>query len=224
MANYGKIYIDIEKLSDYVGVPRITMVMHSGQTAVPRPQWSVEYMKKAVAAVKHFSGSGLPVQFSGMCPSWVIAALAFAISPCDFYLAIKEGEEVKSVPVLKTGKYNPEGDVTFEVREKGDKVYIKYQCGPDENTAHSHDESKIPLVVLPEIPENKHIMLYGVGSVPSVLPMALGYAQTKCKSISLMFNVENGFTCAMTNCDEIAIGDFEESSFWPEKLAKHPHT
>jgi len=221
MANYGKIYIDIEKLGDSVGVPRKEMKMHTGQAAVSRQQWSSEYMKKAVATVKKFSGSGLPVVFSGMCPSWAIAALAFAMGPCDFYLAGKDGDT--PVPVLKIGKFNPEGQVTFTVEEKGDKVYVKYQCGPDENTAHSHDESKIPFVVLPEIPANKHILLYGVGVVPSVLPMALGYAQTKCKSISLMFNVENGFTCAMTNSDDIALGDFEASNFWPEKLAKNPH-
>lgn len=223
MTNYGKIYIDIEKLGESLGVPRIEMKNPSGKSIGLRQQWSKETLIRAVENLKRFSGSGLPVVFSGMCPSWVISAFAFAIGPCDFYLASPKDGTENPVPVLKTGEFNPAGDVTFKVERKEDKVYVQFQCGPDENNAHSYDESKVPFVVLPEIPANKHILLYGVGVSSAVLSMALGYAQTKCKSISIMFSAEKGFTCVMTNCDEIAVGDFEESSFWPNKLAKNPH-
>mgnify|MGYP007070204880 CR=1 FL=1 len=163
------------------------------------------------------------------CSSWVVAAVTRELLPTELVLVVpamnpaEPGEEAV-IPVAKMGE-NPEAsDMDYEVTEDADKVYLKYFSKKDPNNAHSLDIALVDQITVPELPAGKPVYLYGVATNPNILPIAYRYMQT-APAVWMMFNVEDGFTCAYSR-EGAQLGDYEEDTkfrFWaPENRPKHP--
>jgi len=122
---------------------------------------------------------------------------------------------------LPMGKVNPEGGIEFKVYQEGQKIYVNYIADPPELKKHVYPLEKLPKVVVPEVPENKHVFLWGVGATYIQVCLVKSYAKTS-RSVSLsnfsdtfLYGAPR-FTCTISKSEDRELGDVEPM-YYPEE-------
>lgn len=180
--------------------------------------WNQEYLLKAVEEVKHYSSEGKPVRIDGAAPAWLVSALCHTVHPCPVSVYVPQIEkDEKYVPVgpLRHGEPNPEGEVSFKVTEKGDSVLIEYEMKLPEGIT-TYDENNLPKVVVPEIPQGKHVYISGKGPNYLTVSIAESYAHTN-PSVSLN-QPGIGYTCSITHSRSKRLGDLTKDPLGKEEI------
>ncbi len=148
---------------------------------------------------------------TGVGNECVIAAMACAAYPEDAKFSIPAAGKEFPVLRLPLGNENPDGDMKYEVTEKGDGVYIKFiaddDSKPKTNGPHNYDiENKLPYEVLPQVDPEKHVYLQGNGQFPLKATIAYSYCE-RCKSINWLAQGAEKYVCVASFCDEREVGD-----------------
>lgn len=144
----------------------------------------------------------------------VIAAMACAAYPEEAKYSIPALDKEFPVYRLPLGTENPDGDMKFEITEKGDGVYIKFiaddDSKPKTNGPHNYDIEKLPLEVLPAVDPGKHVYLQGNGQFPLKASIAYSYCD-RCKSINWLAQGSSKYVCVASFCKERKVGDETEA-------------
>ena len=137
--------IDTAQLCAEVGVKEQQVECKGKVTK--RLEWNPEKdLLKAIQAVEYLSSEGKPVRITGAAPAWLVAALTHAVHPCPVSVYVPQVGKYVDIPALDRGEANPEGEVKFEVIEKGDIVWIEYTMDFPEGIS-AYDEANLPKVV-----------------------------------------------------------------------------
>ena len=209
--------IDTQELANNLGMKPVQRTLGNGRV-VEQIVWDKENLQKAVKEVKGLSGKGEEVKITGPAPAWLVSALSHTVHPSPVSVYMPQIDKYVPVGALKHGKKNPEGEVSFEVEEKGNAVLIEYSMDCD-----VYDENNLSKVVVPEIPKGKHVYISGRGPNYLTTSIAESYAHTN-GSVSL-FQPGTGYTCAITHSREKELGEVVKDPFImeevKEKLAKN---
>ena len=182
--------------------------------------WEKDSMVAAVKVAQQWQLKGKDAMLQGGVPTWLVAAVVQVINAdraffyCDYL-----GKDVELVP-LPVGEVNPEGGIEFNVYEEDDKVYVHYIADPPEVKKHVHTLEQLAKVVVPRIPENKHVFLWGIAATHIQVCLVKSYAPLS-KSVSLSNYTDQflygapRFTCTITKTAERELGDVEPM-YYPE--------
>ena len=202
--------IDVVALGKSIGMEEKEQTLPNGKV-VKSLMWDQENLVKAVEAVKGLSAEGKPVSITGPAPAWLVSALAHAVHPCQASTYVPQIGKDVPILTLAHGERNPEGGLTFTVKEQGDAVLVEYTM--DEAV---YDEENLSKVAVPPIPNGKHVYLSGRGPNYITASVAEAYAHTD-KSVSL-FQPGTGYTCSITHSKEKKLGDLDKDPLGKEEL------
>jgi hypothetical protein len=186
-------------------------------------QWERKSLIAAVEVAKTWDLKGKDAMFTDHVPTWLTAAVAQAVNADrTFHYCEYLSRDVAMKP-LPRGKVNPAGGIEFTVYNEGDKIYINYIADPPELKKHVYPLEKLPLVVVPEVPPNKHVFLWGVGATYIQVCLVKSYAPVSA-SVSLsnfsdqfLYGTPR-FTCTISKTAERELGDVEPM-YYPEGTA-----
>ena len=214
MENKNENIIDIEKLGKEIGMEEKEQTLPNGKK-VKSLVWDKENLIKAVTAVKPLSEEGKPVKITGRTPAWLASALTHAVHPCPVSLFMPQIGKYVDIPELTHGEENKEGEVAFNVTEKGDLILVEYNMDlPEGETVY--DENNLEKVVVPKIPEGKAVYLSG--RAPNYISVAIAEAYAHTNSSVSLFQPGTGYTCSITHSRNKKLGDLTKDPIGKEEI------
>lgn len=206
--------INTKELAEKLGIEPQKRTLGNGRV-VEQVVWDQEHLLKAVQEIKHLSGEGKPVRIDGPAPAWLVSAFTHTVHPAP--VSIYVPQIGKDVPVggLRHGEPNPEGEVKFNVTEKGDAVLIEFEMDLPEGF-DSYDENNLPKVVVPDVPQGKAVYISGRGPNYLTVSIAESYAHTN-SSVSLN-QPGTGYTCSITHSRAKRLGDLTKDPLGKEEI------
>ena len=205
--------IDTQELANKLEMKPIQRTLGNGRV-VEQIVWDKENLQKAVKEVKGLSAKGEEVKITGPAPAWMVSALTHTVHPSPVSVYVPQIDKYVPVGSLKHGERNPEGEVSFEVKEKGNAVLVEYSMDCD-----VYDENNLSKVVVPELSKGKHVYISGRGPNYLTTSIAESYAHTN-GSVSL-FQPGTGYTCAITHSREKELGDVVKDPFVMEEVKEN---
>jgi len=172
-------------------------------------KWENKHLVPLLDIVKVRAEPGKIITFLGHTPSWIDAALNCTVRPNLACLRIPPPIDLwADIPTPQIGQTNKDGHVSFEITEREDKICMRLIVETDSGLFTDYESKWLYRLVLPEIPQHRHLLIRG--NAPNFIPAAVtrGYADW-CKSVSLRFHLEKFYTCAVSNSSDRKIGDLE---------------
>lgn len=212
--NQEIVTIDTKKLAEELGIEPQKRTLSNGRV-VEQVVWNQEYLLKAVEKIKYLSSAGKAVRIDGPAPAWLVSAFVHTVHPSPVRVYVPQINSDVPVGGLRHGEVNPEGEVKFNVTEKGDSVLIEYEMDLPEGYT-TYDENNLSKVVVPEIAQGKAVYLSGRGPNYLTVAIAESYAHTN-SSVSL-FQPGVGYTCSITHSREKKLGDLTKDPLGKEEI------
>jgi hypothetical protein len=218
------IWLDAIEVGRQVGVPERTFLPPvPGETHyVTEQSWNKEYLKKAIEKIAPYKQAGGTVVITGHVDAWVVLGLGNSLRPeCEIqYGAGLDGPGKPATATkllqLPMGELNPQLRFVHSMRVEGDNCYLAYQVDdPTRGPGHTFDNDKLPELVLPTIPEGKHLFLYAQACYYVQVNVTNSYAQY-AKSVSTAYHDTPVYHCAWSSSPDIEPGD--ETPFVPLPL------
>lgn len=209
--------IDIAKLGASIGMETKEQTLPNGRV-VNSLIWDQENLLKAIDAVKHLSAEENPVRITGMAPVWLVSALTHTVHPCPVSVYVPQIGKDVDIPVLTHGEPNPDGEVAFNITEKGDAILIEYNMDLPEGIT-TYDEGNLPNVVVPDIAPGKAVYISGRG--PNYLTTAIAEAYAHTNSSVSLFQLGIGYTCAITHSRTKRLGDLAKDPIGKEEIKEN---
>lgn len=208
--------IDVVELGRALNVPegQFTPPIPDGRPPMVMQYWSRDHLRRAFARLAPFKQRGGRAALIGHIEAWVMLALARYLMPeCHVYYVSppRPGEteyvELDLCSPLPLGELNPEMSFVYSIREEGDRLFMEYDvdCSGDENI-HTIDPARIPELVLPPIPADKHVFLHASGPFSAQVAIANAYVPIS-KSVSIAYRDDVVYHCAASRGAEIEPGD-----------------
>lgn len=209
--------IDVVGLGRSLGVPEGTFSPPGnpdGRPPMVMQYWTKEHLHGAFDALVELKAQGGRVALVGHIEAWVMLAIARYLMPeCRvFYVSPPRPGDAGPVELdlcvpLPLGELNPELNFKYSMHEEGDRLYIDYDvdCSGDDNV-HTMDPARIPELVLPPIPADRHVFLYGSGPFSAQVAVANAYVPFS-KSVSTAYREDAVYYCAVSGCEGIEPGD-----------------
>lgn len=215
--------IDLALVGKEAGVPTREMPGPFGEIMYDQA-WKQEYLPAVFDLLRQRIEPG-PVRMTGHTFPWVFLAIAYNLGIEDRFEFTTPGGSHRLIP-LRHGT-DPEAEVAFKVLEEGDKVFVYFDTDPDrpENKVfpqpgidggppdmenfvpqeHSFDAGDIPKIVVPDIPEGKHVFFYGDGIFPAHLVVAHELGKNQ---LSLSVGCHNeDYACVFCKDGSLKVGD-----------------
>lgn len=212
--NQEVVTINTNKLAEELGIKPQKRTLPNGRE-VEQVVWDQENLLKAVEKIKHLSGEGKTVRIDGPAPAWLVSAFAHIVHPCSVNVYVPQIGKDVPVGALKHGKQNPDGEVKFNVTEKGNSVLVEYEMDLPEGIT-TYDENNLSKVVVPEVAQGKAVYLSGRGPNYLTVSIAESYAHTN-SSVSLN-QPGTGYTCSITHSREKKLGDLTKDPLGKEEI------
>ena len=212
--NQDVININTKELAEKLGMKPQKRTLGNGKV-VEQIIWDKEYLLKAIKEVKPLSETGKPVRIDGPAPVWLVSALTHTVHPCPVSVYVPQIGKDVPVGILKHGDENPEGEVKFEVIEKGNSVLIEYEMDLPEGV-DSYDENNLSKVVVPEVSDGIAVYISGRGPNYVTVSIAEAYAHTN-SSVSLN-QPGTGYTCSITHSRAKSLGDITKDPIGKEEI------
>lgn len=213
---YNKVVeVDIlDMAKDYPGVTPLEIHLPNGSKFMGTA-WDKSAIQQGVIDVQKIVGDADCIVFNGRVNSYVMGSQAHPCYPrhcCQYIPPHGPNADIggpgmyEHFELLERGEFNPEGHILFDVKEKGDYVYIELTVQDGTDFGHAYQMSDLPKVKLPEIPAGKHVLLHGKTMTSVVISVAEGYADI-AKSMSLLYGNETSYVCIWSNDPNLEIGD-----------------
>ncbi len=212
--NQEVVTINTNKLAEELGIKPQKRTLPNGRE-VEQVVWDQENLLKAVEKIKHLSGEGKTVRIDGPAPAWLVSAFTHIVHPCSVNVYVPQIGKDVPVGALKHGKQNPDGEVKFNVTEKGNSVLVEYEMDLPEGIT-TYDENNLSKVVVPEVAQGKAVYLSGRGPNYLTVSIAESYAHTN-SSVSLN-QPGTGYTCSITHSREKKLGDLTKDPLGKEEI------
>jgi len=205
----NKVIIDVSQIGKKMSVPEKEVDAPDGRT-FKQQLWDKSHIKKAIDELKYCFKEPEKIYLLTEIPEpWITLALIQALQPLKVhYLYPGPGGTELELADLKRGKQIPNYDVTFEVVEQGDKVFINLNSDSPEAAKvgkHTFDLNNLPKVAIPDIPAGKHVFIHGKGMYGVMVLIARNYIKN-CKSLSMAAH-DTDYTCAVSNTKGLELGD-----------------
>ena len=209
--------IDVVELGRALGVPEGLFSPPGGSDGRPpmvMQYWTKAHLRRAFDTLAGLRAQGGCAALVGHIEAWVMLAIARYLMPeCRvFYVSppcpgdAGPVELGLSVP-LSFGEPDPALNFRYSMREEGDRLYIDYDvdCSGDDNV-HTMDPARIPELVLPPVPADRHVFLYGKGPFSAQVAVANAYVPFS-KSVSCAYREDEVYYCEASHCAGLEPGD-----------------
>lgn len=203
---------DIDRIGVQLGAKTAETVMPNGQCAV-LPVWTPDLAKKMQTYIRETLAGKTDLQLCqcGSAPMWVMGAALEAMYPAAVTFAPPFPGVYLKLHNLSQGDLNPAAEVEFEVRRKGDLLYIFYKADDPSKPQlyggghHSYNPELIPLIRTPRA-DGLHVCLSGNSSYNVTMSIASAYF-SGCRSLSVKSAADPCYYCCSSRDPERDIGD-----------------
>lgn len=212
--------IDVVELGRGLGVPegRFTAPNDPNGFSVVMQYWTKEHLHSAFKELEPQRALGGRVGLFGHVEAWVMLALAHFLMPaCEVcYIApLRKGEvqllELELSTPLPQGRSETAQSLRYSIKEADERLLIEYDAdGSGDENVHLMEPDALPQLVLPEIPQGRHVFLRGNGAFSAQVMIANGFAP-HAKSVWTSYRDDTRYYCALSRCAEMEPGDVMES-------------
>lgn len=206
MSEEKRVIFDLKEMGERYGLESAD-VIKDGKVIMRDHVWTQAALQRAVAEVQESAQGADIVELRGHLANWALSAMAWAALPAKSYFEIGPGGmyHLTSLPFPVTEEA-PTCGMFFEVKEEGDRVYVRAMTDNPDADAHGFDLTKFDQIVMPPIPAGKDVFLSGETVNPVAVSMALTYADT-ARSVFQRFHQEPAYHCSITHTPDFAVGD-----------------
>ena len=204
-----RITIAITDVADAVGIPKVPQSMMPGMPPMPTPTWGEgAWLAKACREIARQAQGADEVELAGGGASWIFAALAHAIQPASACIFIPPMNQfVRADPIPMGDRLRADAGVVISGREAGDRFCVEvaetYSCADQGEMAKKFFAN----ARIPAVQPGKIVLLSGMMPNFVAVPIACSYAAAGAKAVAIRLSSETEYTCCITNCDTIQVGD-----------------
>lgn len=169
--------------------------------------WTPEAMLQVVDKCKAQAHGAQIAEIQGHVPSWVLAAIEYAILPTVSYMELGPGGlfklTSKAFPISADA---PSCGVQFTINEQNSSVYISVDSDDPAGGMHSFDLNRFDEIVMPPITGGKDVFLSGSLVNPVIASAALSCAPS-ARAVYVRFHEEPNYYCVASNTEDVSVGD-----------------
>lgn len=203
-----KVIINLNELGEKMGTPKEEVTFPDGKFMLQ--QWDKTHIKKVINELQSCFNEPEKIYLLTDSPApWITLALIEALQPLKVMYLYPRSDGVElDLCELERGERESNYDVVFEIIDDGDNLFINLNSDRPEAeilVKHTFDTENLCKVVIPEIPEGRHVFIHGKGMFCVTVCVARNYLRNS-KSVSLAAH-DSDYICAVSYSYELKPGD-----------------
>ena len=168
--------------------------------------WRPELMDAIASEVQSLAEGYGQIYLHGHGNAWVEPTIVNRLMPRVVRMYNPYIDGYVRLRPFPQGEPDPRGDIDFSLRIDGDRAYLDWCSDKGEGHEHTYRENNMYYVVIPEIPDGKHIFISGKGFHVLACCIALGYMEGAA-SVSVCADTEDAYVCVFSRDESMRVGD-----------------